>query len=75
MDTEEDADAHLESQQSDQDFPLAKTSGPFCTEYDSYGVYREYEHGKPTITPDQYYSTHNSKTNKVFSLFLRGRVS
>jgi hypothetical protein len=56
MDTEEDADAHLESQQSDQDFPLAKTSGPFCTEYDSYGVYREYEHGKPTITPDQYYS-------------------
>src|ERR1700679_402352 len=56
MDTEEDVDAHLESQQSDQDIHSAKYTGPFCTESDSYGVHREYAHGKPTITPDQYYS-------------------
>ena len=29
---------------------------PFRTEYDSYGVFREYLHGKPSITPDLFYT-------------------
>jgi len=32
----------------------------FRTESDSYGVFREYAHGKPTITPDHLYSISDS---------------
>src|SRR5260221_7708710 len=54
----EDFNAHSESESHQSDFNDhdPKSIRPFRTECDSYGIYWEYTHGKPTITPDQHYS-------------------
>ena len=38
----------------------------FQTEADSYGVFREYAHGKPTVTPDHLYSYQTFPTPRTF---------
>jgi len=74
LDTEEETEDNppSESQQSDLDgdHPDAseKLYAPFRTECDSYGVYREYAHGKPTITPDQHYTLSDVSDSPYLSL-------
>jgi hypothetical protein len=65
--TEED-NACSESEQSDDAHPSGKLNAPFRTECDSYGVYREYPHGKPTITPDQHYTLSDVSDSPYLSL-------
>ena len=53
---EDDIDAHSELHLPDHDSHSPNSTGPFRTECDSYRVYRQYAHGKPSITPDHFYS-------------------
>lgn len=36
--------------------PVGSEDSVFCTETNSFGVYRKYLHGAPTITPDEYFT-------------------
>ena len=58
-------DERIESQQSDLN---SDSTGPFRTECDSYGIYREYSHGKPTITPDRHYNLSDISDSPYLSL-------
>ena len=63
QDYEEDIDAHSEGVNS-----VTSTTGPFCTDSDSYGVHCEYTHGKLTITSNQHYSISDVLDSPYFSL-------
>ena len=66
-DPQEEFDAQLEFQQAD--YNIGQSAGPlFQTERDSYGVYREYANGKPSITPDQYHSIADISDSPYLSL-------
>ena len=68
IDMEDDIDAHSESHLPDRDTHSPNSTGPFRTECDSYRVYRQYSHGKPSITPDHFYSLSDVLDSPYLSL-------